>query len=104
MLYFILLIILLTLFLYFIYKDYLKILKITSIVTVSSGIFTFVIGYFVKYFINNNLGFINISKVTNIIISEFVFNGICLLIIGLIEFTCYFVIDYFFSRSKVVNV
>ena len=104
MIYFILIILVLTCFLYFIYKDYLKVLKITSIVTILSGVFTFIVGYLIKYFLNSNLNFINISKVTYVIISEFVFNGICLLALGLIEYTCYFVIYHFFSRRKVVSV
>ena len=54
MTYLILLIIILTISLYFIYKDYLKVLKITGIVTVSSGILTFVIGSFLNYFMNTS--------------------------------------------------
>lgn len=103
MIYLILIIIVLTLILYLIYKDYLQVLKITSIVTITSGILTFLIGYIVKYFMNNNLDFIRISDITAIIVSKFVFNGIRLLIIGLIEATCYFIINYGFVKKNKKN-
>lgn len=98
----ILIILFLTICLYFIYKDWLKILKITSIVTISSGILTFTIGYLVKYFMNKNLNFINISDVIDIIASKFVLNSIYLLILGLIEFTCYFIIYYNLTNKRKV--
>lgn len=103
MIYLILIIAFLTISLYLIYKDYLKVLKITGIVTISSGIFTFIVGYLVKYLINKNFSFINISNVADIFASKFVFNGICMLVIGLIEFTCYFIINYIFDRRKEIS-
>jgi len=103
MIYLILVIISLTIILYYIYKDYLKILKITGIVTISSGILTFVVGYLVKYFMNNNFSFINVSDVVDFLASKFVFNGICMLILGLIEVVCYFIINYAFDRKKEIS-
>lgn len=103
MIYLILIIVALTIILYLIYKDYLQVLKITSIVTITSGIFTFIIGYAIKYLMNTNLNFIRISDVTNIIVSKFVLNGIRLLIIGLIEATCYFIINYGFIKKNKNN-
>ena len=100
MTYLILLIIILTMSLYFIYKDYLKILRITGIVTVSSGILTFGIGSFFKYFMKQKLSIINVSDVINIIVSEFVFNGICLLLLGVLELIFYFAISYVFDKKK----
>lgn len=100
MIYLILIIVFLTIGLYFVYKDYLKVLKITGIVTISSGIFTFIIGYLVKYLINRNFSFINISDVADIFASKFVLNGIYMLILGLIESVCYFIIYYSFDRKK----
>ena len=71
MIYLILSIILLTIILYFIYKDYLKVLKITSIVTGTASILTLIIGYFIRYFLNNKITFINISKISNLILRSF---------------------------------
>ena len=71
MIYLILSIILLTIILYFIYKDYLKVLKITSIVTGIASILTLIIGYFIRYFLNNKITFINISKISNLILRSF---------------------------------
>lgn len=101
MLYFILIIIVLTLFLYYLYKDYLTVLKISSIVTISSGILTFAVGYLIKYFINANFSFIRISDITDIIVSRFVLNAIRLLILGLIEYVIYFIIEYGTSKREV---
>lgn len=103
MLYIVILIIVLTIILYLIYKDYLKVLKVTSIVTTISGILTFIVGYFIKYFMNSSLKFINISEITNIITSKFVLKGIYLLIIGLIEFFIYFTLNYIKDTRKLSN-
>lgn len=100
MIYLILLIITLTIILYFIYRSYLKVLKTTSIITSVSGVFTFVIGYLIKYLMNTNLSYINISSVTRIIVSNFVLNGIYLLILGLIELFLYFLFDYLIGIKK----
>ena len=101
MIYLISLIVILTIILYLIYKDFLQVLKITSIVTISSGILTFVVGYLIKYLINKNLSFIRISNMTKIIVSKFVLNGIQLLILGLIESTVFFIIKYGFKRKNI---
>ena len=79
MIYLILSIILLTIILYFIYKDYLKVLKITSIVTGIASILTLIIGYFIRYFLNNKITFINISKISNLILTKFFSNFLFLL-------------------------
>ena len=101
--YLILIIIVLTIILYLMYKDYLQVLKITSIVTIASGIFTFIIGYLLKYLLNKNLNFIRVSDIINIIVSKFVFNGISLLIIGLIEYVTYFIISYYIYSKKEIS-
>lgn len=98
--YFIIIVIFVTLVLLFIFKDYLKILKYTSIATVLSGILTFIIAFLIKMIITKNLSFIRISDVINIIVSRFVLNGIRLLILGLIESTIYFIINYGVKNKK----
>lgn len=104
MIYLILIILVLTSILYFIYKDFFKILKITSIVTIISGVLTFGISYLFKYFMYKNLSFINVSDVIDIIVFKFVLNGIYMLIIGLVEFTTYFILNYYFDdRRKIAN-
>lgn len=100
MIYLLLIIVILTMLLYFIYRDFLIVLKITSIVTIASGILTFIIGTVVKYILTKNLSFMRVSDVINIIVSKFVFNSIGLLILGLVEFVCYFIISYAFDRKK----
>lgn len=98
--YLIVIILALTYVLYTLYRDVLKVFKITSIVTISAGLLTFFVSYFIKISLNSNLNFINISKVTDILIFDFVLNGIYLLILGLIEFFIYFTIDYILSKRK----
>lgn len=101
--YFIVMIGVLTYFLYELYKDILKVFKVTSIVTIMSGILTFFVSYFIKIYLNSNLNFINISKVTDILIFDFVLNGIYLLIIGLIEYFLYFTISHILNKRKISN-
>ena len=101
MIYLILSIILLTIF---IYKDYLKLLKITSIVTGIASILTLIIGYFIRYFFNNKITFINISKISNLILMKFFSNFLFLLGLSLIEIVCYMIINYYFKRNKLNNI
>ena len=103
MLYIMILNVIVIILLYLIYKDIFKSIKITSIITTSSGILTFIIGYIIKNLINSSLNFINISDVTYIITTKFVLKGIYLLIIGLIEFFFYFTFSYVISLRKLSN-
>lgn len=100
MIYFILFIVLLTIILYFLYKDYLKVLKISSIVSVISGLLTFVVGYVIKFLIDSNVDFINITKVSSIILSKFIKNGLYLILLGFIETSLYFIIKVMVLREK----
>ena len=103
MIYLILSIILLTTILYFLYKDYLKVLKITSIITGIASILTLIIGYFIKYFLNNKVTFINISKISNLILTKFFRNFLFLLGLSLIEIVFYIIINYYFKKHKLAN-
>jgi len=103
MLYIIISILFFTIILYLIYRNILKVLKITSIVTISSGILTFVIGYIIKNLMNSNLNFINISDVTYILMTKFVLKGIFLLSIGSIELFLYVTLNYIISTKKLSN-
>lgn len=104
MIYLILSIILLTIILYFIYKDYLKVLKITSIVTGIASILTLIIGYFIRSFLNNKITFINISKISNLILTKFFSNFLFLLGLSLIEIVCYMIINYYLKKNKLNNI
>ena len=104
MIYLILSTILLTIILYFIYKDYLKVLKITSIVTGIASILTLIIGYFIRSFLNNKITFINISKISNLILTKFVSNFLFLVGLSLMEIVCYMIINYYFKRNKLNNI
>jgi len=100
MIYFILFIVLLTIILYFLYKDYLKVLKISGIVSVVSGLLTFVVGYVIKFLIDSNADFINITKISSIILSKFIKNGLYLILLGFIETSLYFIIKVMVLREK----
>ncbi len=101
MIYLILSIILLTIF---IYKDYLKLLKITSIVTGIASILTLIIGYFIRSFLNNKITFVNISKISNLILTKFFSNFLFLLGLSLIEIVCYMIINYYLKKNKLNNI
>lgn len=104
MLYFILIILSLTLFLYYIYKDYLKVLKISSIITCVSGFFTFLVGYILRYLVNMEVTFINISKVTDIIFIKFLKNSLYLFLLSFIEIIIYGLVKYYYLKKKEVRV
>jgi len=102
MIYLILIIFILKIILYFVYKDYLKLLKISSVISSISALFTFITGYIIRFFINSNIHFINISKVSNIIFSKFLKNSMYLTILSIMEICLYLVIYNYKEKRKVI--
>lgn len=100
MIYLILIILLLTAILYFIYKDYLKVLRVSSIITGVAGFLTLIIGYAIRYIVNSNVNFMNISKITNLILARFLRNSIYLFALSLIELIIYVLINYYVIKKR----
>lgn len=103
MIYLTLTIIILTIITYLISKKIIKVLKITSIATSVSGILTLIIGYIIKHLINKQINFINISKITNLILLKFLKNSIYLLLLGLIEFIVYLLLSINHQNKKEIS-
>ena len=89
MLYFIIAIIILTIILYFLQKDIYKVLRTTSIITISSGYLSILIGYIITNTLKNQINFINISKITNILFNKNLEKGLILILIGALELIIY---------------
>ena len=74
---------------YIVIKDILKLLRIISSITISSGYIILLIGYLTKIIINNKFNYINISKITNIIVSKNTDRGLIFILIGSLELIGY---------------
>lgn len=85
MIYLIILILFLIIILFLTVKNKIKALKIISISSISAGILTIIVGYIFKYIILNVTHEINLSIISNTILSKFIKNSLILISIGFLE-------------------
>ena len=85
MIYLIILILFLTIILFLTVKNKIKALKIISISSISAGILTIIVGYIFKYIILNVTHEVNLSIISNTILSKFIKNSLILISIGFLE-------------------
>lgn len=84
-----LLIILLMVLLFIIVKDKISILKIIGIVLIYSGILIMLLAVAIKVLIKTTIYYINLSKVTSIILSDFLIISITFILSGLFSYIMY---------------
>lgn len=84
-----LLIILLMVLLFIIVKDKISILKIIGIVLIYSGILIMLLAVAIKLLIKTTIYYINLSKVTSIILSDFLIISITFILSGLFSYIMY---------------
>lgn len=84
-----LLIILLMILLFLIVKDKILILKIIGIVLISSGVLMTVLALAIKLFIKNTIYYINLSKVTGIILNNFYIISFIFILLGVFSYIMY---------------
>lgn len=84
-----LLIILLMVLLFIIVKDKISILKIIGIVLIYSGILIMLLAVAIKVVIKTTIYYINLSKVTSIILSDFLIISITFILSGLFSYIMY---------------
>lgn len=84
-----LLIILLMVLLFIIVKDKISILKIIGIVLIYSGILIMLLAVAIKVLIKTAIYYINLSKVTSIILSDFLIISITFILSGLFSYIMY---------------
>ena len=85
MIYLINLILFLIIILFLTVKNKIKALRIISISSISAGILTIIVGYIFKYIILNVTHEINLSIISNTILSKFIKNSLILISIGFLE-------------------
>lgn len=84
-----LLIILLIVLLFIVVKDKISILKIIGIVLISSGILITLLAVAIKVLIKTTIYYINLSKATSIILSDFLIISITFILSGLFSYIMY---------------
>lgn len=84
-----LLIILLMVLLFILVKDKISILKIIGITLISSGVLTALLAVTIKVLIKKTIYYINLSKVTSIILSDFLIISITFILSGLFSYIMY---------------
>lgn len=84
-----LLIILLMVLLFILVKDKISILKIIGITLISSGVLTTLLAVAIKVLIKTTIYYINLSKVTSIILSNFLIISIIFILSGLFSYIMY---------------
>ncbi len=68
-------------------KDKILLFKVYSITFLISSILILLIGLTIKYLIKINITFININKISNIIINKFIYISLLFLLLSIISFT-----------------
>lgn len=102
MIYFIIAIIILTVIETYYINDIANIFKINGIITVIAGYLTIILNYVLKSVINKRINFINISKVTNLILSKAVNKGLILILFGGIELIVFITI-FINKKRRIIN-
>lgn len=84
-----LLILLFLILLFVLVEDKILILKIISIILISSGVLILVFGITIKVLIKITIYYINLSKVTNYILNNFLIISIILILLGVFSYVMY---------------
>ena len=103
MIYLILIILVITTIILVLSKNLLKTIKITSIVSGISGITTIVLGYLLKGIISSKINFINLTRISNYLLSKFLQNAIILLLLSLIEIIIYILLNTYSINKENKN-
>lgn len=91
-----------TFILFMLIKNKITILKLMSLIIFSSGVFLTVIGFIVKIVIRTNIKFFNTTTITSIVFNKFFYNSLIFVVIGIILYILYIVIEY--KKSVKINV
>lgn len=94
MIYFIIGIIFFNFLALYIIKNFNNYLKYSSIITIIAGYLTIAANYFLKYFIEQEITTISISKITTLIYSKIINRGLVLILIGGTTLVIYIILNY----------
>ena len=95
-----LIIVLLTIVLFVLIKDRGKALMITGVITLSSALLLVLLTFVVRIIINSTVTSINISTIISYLFSKFLYSGVILLLIGIVEIL---LSKYIYSRNFVAE-
>lgn len=88
-----------TIYIYILTSNPVTTLKIVGIINLISCLLTVFFGIILNIIIKSRIDFINTSKVTGIIFSKFLKNGLVFLTVGLGCYITNYIINYFYRRE-----
>lgn len=80
-----LLIILVTIILYFLVKDKKEFLRKLGITSIVSGVMLLILGFISNIALNTFLNNFNTTRITTLLLQQFIYDSIFLLVIGVVE-------------------
>lgn len=93
MIYLYIIIIFLLLLLFIINNDLIKMVKIISIISILTGIFIQIISKIIVFIINSKVTYISTIKITNRIINEFNYSSFIFLLVGILSYILYLILN-----------
>lgn len=93
MIYLYIIIIFLLLLLFIINNDLIKMIKIISIISILTGIFIQIISKIIVFIINSKVTYISTIKITNRIINEFNYSSFIFLLVGILSYILYLILN-----------
>ncbi len=93
MIYLYIIIIFLLLLLFIINNDLIKMVKIISIISILTGIFIQIISKIIVFIINSKVTYISTIKITNRIINKFNYSSFIFLLVGILSYILYLILN-----------
>ena len=94
-----LMIIILTVLLFILINDRVKMLRIIGVITIMSSVLLIVLSFVVRLIVNNTVTGINISNITRYLFNKFLYTGIILMLMGIIEM---FLSKYIYNKNRII--
>jgi len=103
MIYLYIIIIFLLLLLFIINNDLIKMIKIISIISILTGIFIQIISKIIVFIINSKVTYISTIKITNRIINKFNYPSFIFLLVGILSYILYLIINVINKKIPLIS-
>jgi len=96
-------IIIIFLLLFIINNDLIKMIKIISIISILTGIFIQIISKIIVFIINSKVTYISTIKITNRIINKFNYPSFIFLLVGILSYILYLIINVINKKIPLIS-
>ena len=103
MIYLYIIIIFLLLLLFIINNDLIKMIKIISIISILTGIFIQIISKIIVFIINSKVTYISTIKITNRIINKFNYRSFIFLLVGILSYILYLILNVINKKIPLIS-